>query len=109
MQSRKATGLESVWLALSYQIPCIVCSEFMGIPGSPAEIHHLDGKTKPGAHLKSISMCSRHHRIKDNHVPSRWVSFHANGRKMFEAKYATMEDLLEIQSQKVTELRSNTI
>lgn len=39
---------------------CIVCYLYLDIY-SPALPHHIDGKTKPGAHYKTIPLDSPHH------------------------------------------------
>ena len=75
---------------------CIVCKLFYQCD-SPAEIHHIDGKTKPEAHLKTIPLCFRHHREGVNN--ELYVSRHPFKHE-FEERYGTEEILL----QKVKEL-----
>ena len=43
------------------EIGCIVCKN-KGLY-SPSEIHHTEGKTKEGAHLKVLPLCFEHHRM----------------------------------------------
>lgn len=89
---------ERIWLNRITQVGCIVCRCFLKVE-SPAEVHHLDGKVKPGAHLRSIPLCPNHHR----HPGRGWVS-RANGKKAFEEAYLPEEDLLEITQSVVTEM-----
>jgi hypothetical protein len=73
------------------QMGCIVCKLHYDC-FTPAEIHHISGKTKPGAHLKTIGLCYRHHREGVNN--EMYVSRHPNKRE-FEKRYGTEEYLLE--------------
>lgn len=105
MQSRKADSTEKVWLNLIGQLPCIVCEMFHGADDTPAEIHHIDGKTKPNAHLKTIKLCAKHHRHKDNSHPKRWMSRHGDGKFKFQTRYIHELGLLDLQRHKVAELK----
>jgi len=78
------------------QLGCIVCRVHYDCD-SPAEVHHIDGKTKPDAHLKTIPLCFRHHREGVN--SEFYVSRHPFKHE-FEERYGTEESLL----QKVKEL-----
>lgn len=60
-------------------------------------MHHIEGKTKPEAHLKTIPLCFRHHREGVNN--ELYVSRHPFKHE-FEERYGTEESLL----QKVKEL-----
>ena len=91
-KGRKPTKEEKAWLDKVSDLGCIVCLTFHSVY-SPAEPHHIDGKTKPGAHLKTIGLCPRHHRHKSN--DGQWVSRHGDGRKAFESRYGTEQDILD--------------
>ena len=78
------------------QLGCIVCRIHYQCE-TPAEVHHIDGKTKPEAHLKTIPLCFRHHREGANN--ELYVSRHPFKHE-FEERYGTEESLL----QKVKEL-----
>jgi hypothetical protein len=67
---------------------CIICKIYRN-QNTPAEIHHLDGKTKPGAHMRVLPLCALHHRNHGKGYVSR-----ADGKKAFEAEYMPEEDLL---------------
>lgn len=106
---RTPTSQESYWLELCQQLSCIVCERFHGVPDSPCEVHHLRGKTDPDAHLDTISLCTRHHRVSDNHHPKRWISRHGDGKRLFEARYAPEKQLLEWQRDRALKLEENRV
>lgn len=61
MKSHSATKEEKEWMDAIVQLGCIVCRLHLGVK-TPAEVHHIDGKVKPGAHLNTIPLCPNHHR-----------------------------------------------
>jgi len=67
------------------EMGCIVCLlEWETFTES--EIHHMDGKVKPGSHLLTIPLCYRHHREgSDNEI---YTSRHPH-KKKFEDRYGT--------------------
>lgn len=73
------------------QLGCIVCKLYYDCD-SPAEVHHIDGKTKPDAHLKTIPLCFRHHREGVNN--DMYVSRHPY-KNEFVSRYGTELSLLE--------------
>jgi len=89
MKGRTPTKEEKAWLDAICQIGCIVCLNEFNIY-TPCMPHHMDGKTKPGAHFKTIGLCDGHHQ---NGGPG--VAFHATGKKTWEARYGTQKALLE--------------
>lgn len=109
MQSRNADKEERTWLRCLDQLPCLICDIYFSERDTPAETHHLEGKTKPKAHLQTIRLCSRHHRVKDNQHPKRWVSVHGDGKFKFQDRYMMLPDLLKEQSQRVIELKASTV
>ena len=90
LPGRTPTAEEKQWMDRIVQVGCIVCRRFYG-QYTPAEVHHLDGKTKPDAHLKSIGLCPNHHRINGR----GWVTRHPN-KAVFEAKFGPEDELLAI-------------
>ena len=98
LAGRIPTKEERLWMDRIAQVGCIICRIFKKIE-TPAEIHHIDGKTKPGAHKRSLPLCVCHHRIPGKAYVSR-----ADGKKAFEAAYLPEEDLLEITQAVVTEM-----
>ena len=91
MKGRTANADEKAWMSKVADLGCIVCIK--NRIESPAEIHHLDGKTKEGAHFHTIGLCPRHHRLADNN-PKKWISRHGDGVKAFEKEYGTETELL---------------
>jgi hypothetical protein len=72
-------------------IGCIACKHD-GIDNPHVSLHHIDGRTKPGAHLKVLPLCAPHHQ-QDDTDPLQRPSVH--GRKeTFTARYGTEADLL---------------
>lgn len=69
---------------------CIACWVSEGVY-TPAEIHHLEGKTKPGAHKKILPLCHPHHREGSN--TDRFVSYHP-WKKEFHKRYGSADELL---------------
>lgn len=78
MKGRTPTAEESrhmTWLVETFG--CWCCSR-MGIENRIEDvgIHHTEGKTKPGAHFKSIPLCDGHHsRYKPtglHYNPTKW-------------------------------------
>ena len=96
MKGRKPTKEEAAWMDAMAARGCIICRKFLGV-FSPAEIHHKEGRTKAEAHLWSMPLCPRHHRIKSNE--GEWVSRHGDGRIAFEKAYGKEKDLIEMARQ----------
>lgn len=94
MKGRTPTADEKRWMASIASMGCCVCRIFLHVE-TPAEVHHIDGKTKQGAHHKTIPLCARHHRQPDTMQSPRWISLHGNGRKAFAAEYLSELELLE--------------
>ena len=76
------------------ELGCIVC-RMRGFPGSPAEIHHVDGKTKPDAHMKVLPLCYHHHRGGNDSEP---ISRHPYKRRFQEAYGSEKHLLTEVSS-----------
>lgn len=93
MKGRKPNSIEAKWMSECQDLGCIVCLDHYGVK-SPAAIHHIDGKTKEGAHLLSIPLCPRHHQHADTN-PKEWISRHGDGRRAFELEYGPEIELLE--------------
>jgi len=72
---------------LAREIGCVAC-RMDGIFNDYVSIHHIDGRTKPGAHWKVLPLCASHHQ--DN-----GLAIAAHPRKgAFEARYGKQMDLL---------------
>jgi hypothetical protein len=104
LPGRAPTVEEKKYMQAVASVGCIICKLWGNNLYSPAEIHHVDGKTKPGCHFRILPLCPGHHRI-----PGKtWVS-RADGKKAFETAYMPEEDLI-ICTQKAVKLQQeNTI
>ena len=90
MKGRAPNREEKNWMDLISKLGCIVCLKYEDIY-TPAEVHHLYGKTKKGAHLKTIGLCFNHHREGSNN--ELWVSRHP-WKKEFVKRHGSEESLL---------------
>ncbi len=90
MKGRTPTVFEKRFLDAIAGLGCVVCIKYLGVE-TPAAVHHMDGKTKPYAHIKVLPLCKHHHQIKSN--KGLWVSRHGDGRAAFEAEYGTEVEL----------------
>lgn len=76
---------------------CIVCLTQHGEP-TPCEIHHTEGKTRAGAHLKTIPLCPGHHRHGSDSPP--FISRHPY-KARFEEAYGTEAELLAETNERI--------
>lgn len=76
---------------MASEIGCIACRND-GIRNMHVSIHHIDGRTKPGAHMKVLPLCSGHHQ--DGTGAPGLIAVHPWKRR-FEEKYGTQLELLE--------------
>lgn len=90
MNGKKPNKEEKAWLDAICQYGCIVCRNEFGL-FSPASPHHIDGSTKPGAHLKTIPLCYVHHQsgMNDENAVSRHPY-----KAAFEKRYGAEAELL---------------
>lgn len=85
------TKAEKQHLSMVAELGCIICS-------MPAEIHHIRagmGLAMRNSHFNVIPLCPTHHRN-----GGYGIAFHA-GKKAFEAKYGTEEELLKQTNGKI--------
>lgn len=80
---------KSLWASMAAQ-GCIACRKD-GINNMHVSIHHIDGRTKPGAHRKVLPLCAGHHQ--DGTGIPGLVAIHP-WKARFEAMYGAQEDLL---------------
>lgn len=85
---RAPTAAEDRHIKRVALLGCIICRIYLN-KYTPAEIHHLDGKTKDGCHFQILPLCPQHHRL-----PGKGYVSWADGKKKFEAAYMPVEDLL---------------
>lgn len=83
------------------RLPCIACL-MNGQRTELISLHHIDGRTKPGAHFWVIPLCAYHHQHAaplEIRIAYPWlVPVHAagsiGGRKEFEDRNGTQQELL---------------
>jgi len=68
---------------------CIACW-LDGIANPHVSIHHVNGRTKPGAHMQVLPLCFKHHQGGTEDSPSvhPW-------KRRFEERYGTQQSLLQ--------------
>ena len=91
MKGRPPTAEESRFMDRMGALPCIACRKD-GWTNHAISLHHIDGRTKPGAHFLILPLCAPHHQ-QDDTDPRGRISLH--GRKAtFQARYGTERELL---------------
>lgn len=77
------------WAFLSVEVGCVACKA-NGITNHHVSIHHVNGRTRKGAHMEVLPLCGFHHQGGNEHDPSvhPWKS-------RFEQKYGTQAELME--------------
>ena len=84
---------QAYWSRLAGEIGCIAC-RLDGRENPFVSIHHTDGRTKPGCHMRVLPVCAPHHQ-QDDTDPLDRVAIHPN-KAEFELIYGTQERLMEI-------------
>jgi hypothetical protein len=82
------------------QVGCIACHQ-IGVHQTEVSLHHIDGRTKPGAHLRVIPLCGKHHQSGEG--TGDFISVHPWKRR-FEDAFGTQEELLAQVQQIVEEM-----
>lgn len=75
------------WSRLVSTVGCIACRVDQGIVNTHCSIHHIDGRTKPGAHMNVLPLCGPHHQ-----TGGEGVAIHPFKRQ-WEAKFGKQVDL----------------
>ena len=75
------------WDKLANVVGCVAC-RIDGITNNHVSIHHIDGRTKKGAHMNVIPLCAGHHQ--DGTGAPGLIAIHPWKRR-FEARYGTQE------------------
>jgi hypothetical protein len=91
MKGRPPTAEEARFMDKMGQLPCIACLKD-GWTNHVISLHHIDGRTKPGAHFVVLPLCAEHHQQDDSDVRQR-ISVHGH-KKPFVARYGTELELL---------------
>ncbi|WP_416340604.1 Ref family recombination enhancement nuclease [Pantoea eucrina] len=90
LKGRTPTAAERVVMDALGKLPCIACLQH-GKESQLISLHHIDGRTKPGAHLLQIPLCNHHHQhAAPAHVRAEFpwlVPVHADGTTGGKAKF----------------------
>ena len=89
MKGKAPTKAEKQFHDRIASLGCIACKK-ENFFNPWVSIHHIDGRTKPGAHMRVLPLCFGHHQ--DSGDP-RFISVHP-WKARLEFKYGTQEDLL---------------
>lgn len=81
------------WNRLITEIGCIACFKD-GHVNHNCLIHHCDGRTRPGAHRRVISLCSGHHQ-QGTGEDKTMIAVHPY-KFQFEARYGAQEELVQL-------------
>lgn len=92
MKGRTPSAQERRFMDAVGKLPCIACLQD-GIRNDHVLIHHIDGRTKLGAHTKVLPLCAAHHQH-DDADPMERVGVHPY-KARFEREYGRQESLLE--------------
>jgi hypothetical protein len=87
---------EKIALSKIARLGCILCSEVLGIEGSPAELHHVRRYGAKRSASPVLPLCPEHHRGNSG--------VHGLGTRRFETKWnVSYERLLERVNEKLGE------
>lgn len=82
LKGRTPTAAERVVMDALGELPCIACLQH-GKESPLISLHHIEGRTKPGAHLLQLPLCDLHHQhAAPAHVRAEFpwlVPVHADG------------------------------
>jgi hypothetical protein len=91
MKGRAPTAEEQRFMDAIASLGCLACAKD-GITNPWISLHHIDGRTKPGAHMLVLPLCGPHHQ-QDDTDPLGRISVHGN-KARFEARYGAQLELL---------------
>lgn len=92
MKGRKPTAEERRFHDRVASLGCIAC--FLDGRYNPeVSIHHIEGRTKPGAHMKVLGLCAGHHQ--DGTGIPGLIAVHPWKRR-FEDKYGKQMEILKL-------------
>ncbi len=92
MKGRTPTKAEQEFMTSVSSIGCIAClleGRFM----QEVSIHHIDGRTTPGAHFEVLPLCAGHHQ--DGTGLPGLIAVHP-WKARFEQRYGSQGDLLQM-------------
>jgi hypothetical protein len=91
LKGRAPTAAERAFMDRAGQVPCMACTKD-GRENRHISLHHVDGRTKPGAHFLVLPLCGPHHQPDDTD-PLERVSLHG-AKKIFGQMYGTEQQML---------------
>jgi len=91
MKGRPPTAAEARFMDQMGTLPCICCLKD-GWENREISLHHVDGRTKEGAHFLVLPLCGGHHQ--DGMGPNPTLIAVHPYKARFEARYGTQMDLL---------------
>jgi hypothetical protein len=97
MKGKSRTANEKQFHDRVAALGCIAC-KIDGWQNNEVLIHHVDGRTKPGAHLKVLPLCAGHHQ--DGTGLPGLIAVHP-WKSRFESKYGSQMDLIDIVTEAV--------
>ena len=97
MKGRSPTKEEKDHMQKVAALGCIICELYLDT-STPAMLHHVEGRTKKGCHIKVLPLCFEHHQ--GGNRCDKYVSRHPY-KAEFERRYGTEAELLEIVNEKL--------
>ncbi len=91
MKGRAPTAMEAWFMDRMGTLPCICCLKD-GWENREISLHHVDGRTKEGAHFLVLPLCAGHHQAGTGANPTL-IAVHPD-KARFEARYGRQMDLL---------------
>jgi hypothetical protein len=91
MKGRPPTADEARFMSAIAGLGCVACRHD-GWSNPDVSVHHIDGRTKPGAHLLVLPLCAGHHQDGTGTNPTL-IAVHPY-KARFEARYGAQLALL---------------
>lgn len=95
MKGRNPSAAERRFHDRLASLGCIAC-RIDGNHNPMVSIHHIDGRTKPGAHMRVLPLCAGHHQ--DGYGIPGLIAVHPYKRR-FEDRYGSQYELLAMCEQ----------
>ncbi len=95
MKGRHPTADEARFMDQVGALGCIACAKD-GIVNPWVSLHHIDGRTKPGAHMLVLPLCAPHHQQDDTDPVGR-LSVHGHKAQFTECYGTELELLAEVK------------
>jgi hypothetical protein len=90
MKGRPPTADEARFMDAIAKLGCVAC-RMDGWENLEVSVHHIDGRTKPGAHYLVLPLCAGHHQAGTGTNPTL-VAVHPD-KARFEAQYGLQLEL----------------